>query len=313
MTDAEKKELEELRVKKSKYMEQKAIMDSTHDQRRQEINDEEERERQNFRDTSRDRARFAADQDRTREEQRTNHQIEEDRIEQQTDAANARNRQAIKDRQQDEEDAQSRKLKDEQSDINSVAAEREREKQRQIDNQDAGYSDKQSARQLAQARDMALISAKTGRERMKALDDYARGMELLNRKSKIAAETRESVDYAKRHEADDVAINRIQKEGENAISELESEFAILSSIRDKQLSQGGGLRSVIGENTGASEGLTDTWERIQQSAFGHVSDPAADAVLMMDRNEAVRNATMMNFYKEWFPKIANNNSGLAAD
>jgi hypothetical protein len=309
----EKEEQAQLEARKRAYEADMEGVEASHNAQMAAIKNEEDAAIASFEDVSRRRAEYDQSQEEQRQSLASKQKIKQDSKSSEIDNEAVQNRAKKENEQQDRIDDENRRHRREQGKTNNDATVREREIQRQKERDDADYADRQSKRQLAQSRDMSLISAKTGRERMKALDEYARGMELLHQKSKIAAETRESVDYAKKHGADDAAINRIQKEGEDAISELESEFAMLSSIRDKQLSQGGGLRSVVGENVGASEGLTDTWERIQQSAFGHISDPAADAVLMMDRNEAVRNATMMNFYKEWFPKIANNNSGLAAD
>jgi predicted double-glycine peptidase len=151
----------------------------------------------------------------------------------------------------------------------------------------------------------SLVNASSGTDRMRAMDDYRRDMAVSDQKAQIEAQTREQLDRAKRSGADEVALNRIEKRSEEMIAALEDQNEIQKAMRDKWMS---GL-----QNAGQKEDVASAWERIQEAAFSRITDPAAEAVNQMDRNEAMRNAQMMNFCKEWFPKIANTNHGLAPD
>lgn len=77
----------------------------------------------------------------------------------------------------------------------------------------------------------------------------------------------------------------------------------------------GSLRSLVTEGTGNKSGLEETWERIQQSAFGHITDPAADAVVSMDRNMQLQHAALMSALNLNLPQIArgvNNQKAVVA-
>lgn len=77
----------------------------------------------------------------------------------------------------------------------------------------------------------------------------------------------------------------------------------------------GSLRSLVTEGTGNKSDLESTWERIQQSAFGHITDPAADAVITMDRNMQLQHAALMSALNLNLPQIArgvNNQKAVVA-
>lgn len=77
----------------------------------------------------------------------------------------------------------------------------------------------------------------------------------------------------------------------------------------------GSLRSLVTEGTGNKSDLESTWERIQQSAFGHITDPAADAVVSMDRNMQLQHAALMSALNLNLPQIArgvNNQKAVVA-
>jgi hypothetical protein len=145
------------------------------------------------------------------------------------------------------------------------------------------------------------------------MDDHRRDSHLLAQKSQIEADTRVEIERAKERGADERELNQIQKNSEEMIAKLQEQNDISKTMRDKFMDGSGGLRGLIQKESGTTEDMMGAWERIQQSAFNHITDPAADAIIEMDRNEAMRYAQQMNFYKEWFPKMARANTGLAPD
>ncbi|MCL2305952.1 MAG: hypothetical protein FWC43_11470 [Planctomycetaceae bacterium] len=54
---------------------------------------------------------------------------------------------------------------------------------------------------------------------------------------------------------------------------------------------------------GGKDSLKGTWERIQAAAFGHVTDPAADATITMDRNMQLQHANLMTFLTTSMPQL----------
>jgi len=182
-----------------------------------------------------------------------------------------------------------------------------------LEEDNAMYERRSSQRELDNTLRMGLVNSSSGMDRMKAMDDYRRDSHVLAQKSQIESDTRVLMEQAKERGADERELNRIQKDSDEMISLLEDQNEISKTMRDKFMDGSGGLRGLIQKESGSTEDLMSTWERIQQSAFNHITDPAADAVIRMDRNEAMRFAQQMNFYKEWMPKIANRSTGLAPD
>jgi hypothetical protein len=177
----------------------------------------------------------------------------------------------------------------------------------------AAYDRRSAQQNLDKQLRTGLINARSGMDRIKAIDDHRRDSQVLAQTHQIEEATRAAIEKAKYEGADEQEINRIQRDSDEMIKLLEDQNEIAKNTRDRLGDGTGGLRGLIQQETGSTEDMMSAWERIQQSAFSHISDPAADAVINMDRNEAIRFAQQMNFYKEWMPKLANINIGLAPD
>lgn len=78
----------------------------------------------------------------------------------------------------------------------------------------------------------------------------------------------------------------------------------LADAQRENMGEVGSLRSLISDSVGQKSGLTESWERIQAAAFGHVEDPAADAVITMDRNMQLQHAALMQVLTLNLPQIA---------
>ena len=65
----------------------------------------------------------------------------------------------------------------------------------------------------------------------------------------------------------------------------------------------GTLRSLISDNTGSKEDLKSSWERIQAAAFGHIEDPAADAIINLQRDQQLQHAALMSVLTMNLPQI----------
>ena len=149
-----------------------------------------------------------------------------------------------------------------------------------------------------------LMHAKTGTDRLKALAKY-------NAESDYNAQ---STAMDERHKAEMEALMRrgnfteeekaqLEARQQDEKSSLDESKKYADAVRDA-MGDVGGIRSLVTEGTGQTSGLTDTWERIQAAAFGHVEDPAADAVINLDRAQALQHAALMSLLSQQLPSIA---------
>ena len=149
-----------------------------------------------------------------------------------------------------------------------------------------------------------LMHAKTGTDRLKALAKY-------NAESDYNAQ---STAMDERHKAEMEALMRrgnfteeekaqLEARQQDEKSSLDESKKYADAVRDA-MGDVGGIRSLVTEGTGNTSGLTETWERIQQAAFGHVQDEAADAVINMDRAQALQHASLMSLLTMQLPAIS---------
>jgi hypothetical protein len=255
--------------------------------------------------TAKERAEFAAKQKARQDDLAAKQSNQTKDLEHDQDMRKRKQDAEIEDKYADKNAALERNIRARDA-LNRIGdAEQDRRIERQKMEEDAMFAKRNEERGLRKNLALSLVNAKSGSDRMQAMDDYRRDMAVSDQKAQIEAQTREQVERAKNSGADEVALNRIEKRSEEMIAALEDRNEIQKAMRDQWMS---GL-----QNAGQKEDVASAWERIQEAAFSRMTDPAAEAVTLMDRNEAMRNAQMMNFYKEWFPKMANSNYGLAPD
>ena len=151
---------------------------------------------------------------------------------------------------------------------------------------------------------ISLMQSKSGMDRLKALSKY-------NSDSQYNAQT---AAMDERHRAEMESLMRrgnfteeekaqLEARQQDEKSSLEESKKYADAIRDA-MGDVGGIRSLVTEGTGNTSGLTETWERIQQAAFGHVEDAAADAVINMDRSQALQHAALMSLLTMQLPAIS---------
>jgi hypothetical protein len=255
--------------------------------------------------TTKERAEFAAKQKARQDDLEATQKNQTKDLEHDQDMRKRRQDADIEDKYADKNAALERGIKARDAMNQQGDAEQDLQIARRKTEEDAMYAKQDEERGLRKNLAMSLVNAKSGSDRMQAMDDYRRDMAVSDQKAQIETQTREQVERAKYSGADEVEINRIEKDGEAMVAALEDQAEISKAKRDQ-------LKNGLA-NAGQKEDMVSAFERIQSAAFGHVTDPAAEAVSLMDQNEAMRNAQMMNFYKEWFPKMAKTNNGLAPD
>ena len=283
-----------------------------HQRQRDEMNQRHVQQLQQF-DTSQERAQFAAQQRHRMDALETQQGNESADLSHELDMKKARRDADIENTFQDKSDGLERSIRRRDA-YNRVNDDREdRQIQRRVSEDNAIYSHRSEQRELDKTLRTGLMGSRSGTDRLRAMDDYRRDSHLLSQKADIEASTREEVERAKYRGADEQELNQIVKNSEEMIAHLQDQNDISKVMRDKFMDGSGGLRGLMQKESGQTEDMMSAWERIQQSAFNHITDPAADAVINMDRNEALRYAQQMNLYKEWFPKMARGNAGLAPD
>ena len=80
--------------------------------------------------------------------------------------------------------------------------------------------------------------------------------------------------------------------------------AIANSMKDT-----GTLRGLVSEGTGTKQTLTDVYERIASSAFGHSIDPTADAITLMDRRGQLQFAWFQQWAMSTVPGLFDSSQG----
>lgn len=95
---------------------------------------------------------------------------------------------------------------------------------------------------------------------------------------------------------------RMEERQKDEKSRLDSDKKLQEGIANS-MKEVGTYRGLVSEGTGNKEEATAVWERIQASAFGHVEDPAADAVINMDRNQKMQHANLMTALTMYLPQL----------
>jgi hypothetical protein len=250
-------------------------------------------------------AKLDAEQQRKRDKLKGKQERDTSSLESRLEMQSSREKMGIEESAEDASKAEERRHALNKGEKANERAARDRAIKRGVEEDNAAYDKQSKQRELRTTLQKTLISSDSAQDKRKAIMDYRADMQLEEQKSQIEAETRSRLDKAKQSGADERELNQIQKDSDAQLGALEDNAEIMKSMRDKL---GSGMA-----NVGQTEDLTATWERIQQSAFGHMSDPVTDAITTMDRNEAMRSSMMFNMCREWFPRLVQKPAGLAPD
>ena len=151
---------------------------------------------------------------------------------------------------------------------------------------------------------ISMMQAKSGTDRLKAISKYraesdynaqSAAMDIRHRNEMEALERRGN--YTQEEKA------QLEARQQDEKSSLDESKKYADAVRDA-MGDVGGIRSLVSEGTGQTSDLVGTWERIQAAAFGHIEDPAADAVINMDRAQALQHASLMALLTQQLPVIA---------
>lgn len=151
---------------------------------------------------------------------------------------------------------------------------------------------------------ISMASAKSGVDWQKAITK--RNREEQYNTDTLAMDARhrmEKESYEKSGNVSEEGRTQLEQRQQTEKAALDNQKKVSEAIADS-MGEVGSLRSLVSEGTGNKSGLEETWERIQQSAFGHVADPAADAVITMDRNMQLQHANLMSLLTLQLPQIA---------
>ncbi|NLW46885.1 MAG: hypothetical protein GXY86_06080, partial [Firmicutes bacterium] len=164
------------------------------------------------------------------------------------------------------------------------------------------YIQKQTGVQTDFAVDM--MQARTGTDRLKALAKYNAESQ-FNMQSTVldVRHRREMEELQRRGNFTETEKAMLEARQQHERTALEESKRFSDTVREA-VGDVGGIRSLVSEGTGATSDLVGTWERIAAAAFGHIEDPAADAVIQMDRAQALQHASLMSLLSIQLPAIA---------
>ena len=151
---------------------------------------------------------------------------------------------------------------------------------------------------------ISMATAKSGVDWQKAI--IKRNREEQYNTDTLAMDARHRMEkeaYEKSGNVSEEGRAQLEQRQQTEKAALDNQKKVSEAIADS-MGEVGSLRSLVSEGTGNKSGLEETWERIQQSAFGHVADPAADAVITMDRNMQLQHANLMSLLTLQLPQIA---------
>ena len=145
-------------------------------------------------------------------------------------------------------------------------------------------------------------------DRMRAVGDYRSGEQY----------NLENTAMQKRHRAE---MERLLNQGgtesqrmalEDRQNEEKSRLDNAKSISDAirgSLGDVGSVRGLVGGNVGSTSSLQEAWKRQEQSSFGHIKDPVADAVTNMDRKSQLFHANLMGYLVNKLPGLLSGAQG----
>jgi hypothetical protein len=150
----------------------------------------------------------------------------------------------------------------------------------------------------------AMMTASTGMDKYRAIATYQNeerfnfASNYLQRRHEQELERARNSGIGDNTEQMSRIKQRQQEETDRLSQQKDINDTVVQAMKDV-----GTTRSLVTEGTGNKSSLTDTWERIQASAFAHVKDPAADAVIKADRAAQANHAALMSFLIQTAPQL----------
>jgi len=147
-----------------------------------------------------------------------------------------------------------------------------------------------------------MAGAQTGADWMKAIQKRNRELQYERQSRDLTVQEKRETERAKERGVTESEMAQIQEKYANQRAEMDNSKQIAEAISDR-MAASGTYRGLISEDVGGKDSMEGTWERIQAAAFGHVTDPAADATITMDRNMQLQHANLMTFLTTSMPQL----------
>jgi len=141
----------------------------------------------------------------------------------------------------------------------------------------------------------SIFGVKSGEERMKAVAKYQTETQYNTQKAALEQKHAAQTEQQEKQGATEEQKAKLKQLQTREMGELDQAKSFKDAIVDA-MGQVGTLRDMTKEQgVGTKSSLADAHERIRASAFGHIKDPAADAVTKMAREQQFQHARLMDF------------------
>ena len=149
----------------------------------------------------------------------------------------------------------------------------------------------------------SVFGAKSGQDRMKAFAQYQMDSQYNAQKAQMEQKHAAELERLEIQGATEEQRARLKQQQEREKNGLEQEKSFKDAIVNS-LGATGTLRDIAKEQgVGQKSGLAEAHERMKASAFGHVKDPAADAINRMAKEQALQHAQYMQFWAQHVPQM----------
>ena len=149
----------------------------------------------------------------------------------------------------------------------------------------------------------SIFGVKSGQERMQAVMQHQTDTQYNAQKEQLEQKHRAEKERLEMQGATEEQRARLEQQQKRELGELDQGKAFRDAIM-QSLGSTGTLRDMVKEQgVGTKSSLTDAHERIRASAFGHVKDPAADAINKMALAQQGQHNNFMQSWATIMPQI----------